>query len=578
MPDSFSDSIVMSPLSRFLECGPLSRFARKSVNRVVVLCVIMACAFISQGRNVEHIDYKRIASGVENVPISKLTKLAWNSVQRESYDSAAVYYSIVASRFSETLPLSDKRKCAIANANMGYIWLSWRMNATEAYPWLMKARAISSQNGFKDIEASVISCLGKIYFDYNSLTKAVEYYGETMKMIAESRDYRYLGGAMIDFVAASLVNERVDLLRDMSVLTKDISMPPDMPLLGYVKRLDESLSLISQGRAGEAAAIMRDAASIVDVSADKKHYMSLHHIIVARMWMLAGEYDKALTELQEMVDLASREGYYNLLEKGYTEMGECQRAKGNIDSMRNYKYLALGIRDSLFSATRFNSVKDLEIAGELQSLHEDVRNATRNADMHRHRIIWVGLASVVLLAALVGMIISHRRLRGAYREIFKRNMELSEMRPAHPEPVKTAGAEAEKGGSASAESEGFDADHGRVIFSRVVGVMETSREIYDSDFSVDRLASLVGERTKAVSQAINVVGGKNFNTLLGEFRVREACRVLANPESLRHSTMESVAEKVGYKSRTYFSKIFKDVTGLTPTQFAKQAKNEVGKV
>lgn len=65
--------------------------------------------------------------------------------------------------------------------------------------------------------------------------------------------------------------------------------------------------------------------------------------------------------------------------------------------------------------------------------------------MHRHRIIWVGLTSVVLLAALVGMIISHRRLRGAYREIFKRKMELSEMRPAHPEPVKTAGAEAEKG-------------------------------------------------------------------------------------------------------------------------------------
>ncbi len=84
--------------------------------------------------------------------------------------------------------------------------------------------------------------------------------------------------------------------------------------------------------------------------------------------------------------------------------------------------------------------------------------------MHRHRIIWVGLTSVVLLAALVGMIISHRRLRGAYREIFKRKMELSEMRPAHPEPVKTVGAEAEKGGSASAESEGFDAGHGRVIY------------------------------------------------------------------------------------------------------------------
>lgn len=38
-------------------------------------------------------------------------------------------------------------------------------------------------------------------------------------------------------------------------------------------------------------------------------------------------------------------------------------------------------------------------------------------------------------------------------------------------------------------------------------------------------------------------------------------------------TLEAIASSVGYNSRTAFSRTFKQITGLTPTEFIKIAKS-----
>jgi len=66
---------------------------------------------------------------------------------------------------------------------------------------------------------------------------------------------------------------------------------------------------------------------------------------------------------------------------------------------------------------------------------------------------------------------------------------------------------------------------------------------------------------------------KNFNQLLGEYRIREACRRFGDQENYGNLTVEAIGASVGFKSRSYFAAIFKKITGLTPTQYAKEAKN-----
>jgi AraC-like DNA-binding protein len=75
-----------------------------------------------------------------------------------------------------------------------------------------------------------------------------------------------------------------------------------------------------------------------------------------------------------------------------------------------------------------------------------------------------------------------------------------------------------------------------------------------------------------VSQVINEQMGKNFNALLNEYRIQEACRRFNDIANYGNYTIEAIGNSVGYNSRSTFITQFKSVTGLTPSEFQKMAK------
>jgi len=75
-----------------------------------------------------------------------------------------------------------------------------------------------------------------------------------------------------------------------------------------------------------------------------------------------------------------------------------------------------------------------------------------------------------------------------------------------------------------------------------------------------------------VSRVINEVRGCNFNALLSEYRIKEACRRLNDMAHYGNQTIEAIANGVGFRSRSHFSTNFKRLTGLTPTEYQRQAR------
>jgi AraC-like DNA-binding protein len=66
----------------------------------------------------------------------------------------------------------------------------------------------------------------------------------------------------------------------------------------------------------------------------------------------------------------------------------------------------------------------------------------------------------------------------------------------------------------------------------------------------------------------------NFNNLLNEFRVREACRRLAEDDIYTNYTIEAIAESIGFKSRSNFISTFKKLTGITPSEYKRIATKQ----
>ncbi|MDE5796045.1 MAG: helix-turn-helix domain-containing protein, partial [Muribaculaceae bacterium] len=110
------------------------------------------------------------------------------------------------------------------------------------------------------------------------------------------------------------------------------------------------------------------------------------------------------------------------------------------------------------------------------------------------------------------------------------------------------------------------------LVKAMVSVMENSREIFDPEFQMARLCAMLGSNTTYVSRAVNSYYGKPFKNVLAERRIAEACRRLDNPVDNASLTIEAICLEVGFKSRSAFSVAFKNVTGLTPTEYRKAAQ------
>ena len=106
------------------------------------------------------------------------------------------------------------------------------------------------------------------------------------------------------------------------------------------------------------------------------------------------------------------------------------------------------------------------------------------------------------------------------------------------------------------------------ILAKLLNLLEEKKYFTGNTISLAETAKKIGEQSHHVSQVINEKLGKNFYDLLSTYRIEEAKKLLLD-KSNANITIEDIAEQVGYNSKAAFNKAFKNITGLTPSEFRK---------
>ena len=76
-----------------------------------------------------------------------------------------------------------------------------------------------------------------------------------------------------------------------------------------------------------------------------------------------------------------------------------------------------------------------------------------------------------------------------------------------------------------------------------------------------------------LSQVLNENLGHSFLDYLSGYRVRESLRLLTD-ENASHLTIEAVARRSGFNSRSAFYEAFRRHQGVTPADFRRQATRD----
>lgn len=195
-----------------------------------------------------------------------------------------------------------------------------------------------------------------------------------------------------------------------------------------------------------------------------------------------------------------------------------------------------------------------------------------------------GIILLLVFVAMGILIWKNNQLSKANQQLYARNMDVlaaadEERRlKARYEGELTAFKEMIQNGLAGEavrqkyQNSTLAEDEKTMLQNRIMNLFEDTDEIFAEDFNMNKLADLVGSNYKNVSQVINELIGKNFNALLNEYRIQEACRRFNDIANYGNYTIEAVGNSVGYGSRSTFVTQFKTITGLTPSEFQNMAR------
>lgn len=556
---------------------------------IVFIWIIDASAH-NHTKEILYTNNDSLVSRIIKLPIKSLTNSGYKLLEHNKYDEALTYYTIAASKGKEDKNLSgeDLREYAKALNNIGYIHLFYQNNTEKAYPYLLQARKIAEDAKEYDILAGIIDNIAKVYDDFGDSAKAIELYNQAMQYAGnEDTEISPVMQIMLfnDLVNCAVANDKtIDIQPSLEIFN---ALPSyDLPMGRYSKRMCEGLQKIKAGNLKEATSIIASAERLIDANQDSMRYVVDHLLTLANVYNMRHLADSAYLSLNEAHQLAISNLLYDRLPRIYHGLGTVAYSKGDSITGQRMHLRAYEENEKLHSARVFTNIKRAETDAEVDNLNLIIAEE-RLRHSHRLTIIWIlAGAGVIVIILLLFILQRNRMLTQSLQDLVERHKAAmkseevnSRLRKEYEETILHLKEEIE---NTQCKEKG-DSEEKRMVLPvdederiRIIGAVSSTFDesplIYENTFSIGQLAELVHTKPRYLSSLLNESFGKTFSELLSEARVKKACSLLLSPEFQSTLTIEAIAEKVGYKSRTHFTSVFKKITGVSPLQYMAASK------
>jgi len=110
-------------------------------------------------------------------------------------------------------------------------------------------------------------------------------------------------------------------------------------------------------------------------------------------------------------------------------------------------------------------------------------------------------------------------------------------------------------------------------FAVIAATVEGERLHRQPHLTLSDLADRTEKSEREVSRLINLVGKRNFCDYINALRVEDAVSLLA-ADNAAERTILDLAFEVGFTSKSTFNAVFKKETGLTPSEYRRQADQD----
>lgn len=496
-------------------------------------------------------------------------------------DSAMVCYTIVANRAQHT-GLDSKEMYQIARAlnNIGYIYAAYYYDYQKAYENVKRSMEISRQYGFDNNlayayinMASIIDNRNRLISDEVLSTEVLDNTRLAFDVAVKAREWN---------VAVTSVYNMLDMINDkadFTLITPDLARFKNLQLTDSVE-MWQCTRMFCQATEAFQAGNYPQALNYYDQMLLKAQEVTTNRqqCIIEAMQQKAAvlavmhRYEEAISCLQQVKQIAINHGMQSELIDNYKAMAQVYVGMGNRQMAEQLDYKYLKARDEFIHKSHAQMLEKSRFLDEMRRVNDQVAQIQAKHERAHQLLLMVSVIAAIILIALVLLVRSNIKQRNYIRHLYEKNVLLLDVRagaaPAVELPAKGHDETPPK------YQNQLDQQSKERLYESIKRVMDDMAIICKPDFSLQHLATLVGSNYKYVSQVVNERYGKSFKQVLNEQRVREACIILNDPNQSAHLTIEAIAANLGFNSRSNFTVTFKRITGISPSDFMKMAKEK----
>ena len=537
-----------------------------------------------------------IVNETAGMAVDGLVRLGDSCLAAGARDKAMAYYTVAATRLRDDMPDDDRRQVAIAYLKKGNIFYmdGGYAGALGAYVTGLKIyEACSDQREI----ARFYNNIGNIYCIFHDYEKGLSYYDKGYAYCRKYGDRRNGYKILVNMTGIYTFKGDADMARRYYRMAEGMRNGNDKDG-NFMSDYNLGLICVAEGDDRKAISCFRKSAASAAANLSDVRYLCSAYQQIYRAYMRLGMADSTEHYLLLCERTAAGGGVIHHFIDLLNDRAAFFDARGDFRRASKYRERYIREYDSIFNVREFDVVKNAQFLYEVEktdrrikALNDRERERLRTIRSQRRAISAVTCVALVVALLLAVVYRQKKRLDKSYADLYAVNRDFAETHERMRQRLRLAGerldaAEADNDRLAKAADEAAGArrkysssnldDDGRQrLAEAVAGVMENTLEFCSTDFTLDRLAALVGSNSKYVSQVINDVYNKNFSNYVNEYRVRLACLRLADTKNYGMYTLNSIAESVGFKSYSAFVAVFRKVTGITPSIYKEKAEAEV---
>ncbi|MEM1134435.1 MAG: helix-turn-helix domain-containing protein [Bacteroidota bacterium] len=111
------------------------------------------------------------------------------------------------------------------------------------------------------------------------------------------------------------------------------------------------------------------------------------------------------------------------------------------------------------------------------------------------------------------------------------------------------------------------------VNKKIKQIMATDKPYLDPEFSVSKLAVLLGEPPPKISEAIKINHSGNFLSYINQYRVKEAKNMIKDP-GFKNYSLVAIGLESGFNSKATFNRVFKNEAGMTPSAYRLRVNSQ----